>query len=47
MPDMHRIGNRFQKKQATLEEVVRVYQAVLKVWFLWTKQGEKSHISPA
>ena len=28
---MHRICKRFQKSVATLEDVVRVYQAVLKV----------------
>ena len=31
MPDFHRIGKRFQKGGATLEDVVRVYQAALKV----------------
>ncbi len=31
MPDMHRICKRFQKSVASLEDVVRVYQAVLKV----------------
>jgi DNA mismatch repair protein MSH2 len=31
MPDMHRISKRFQKGAASLEEVVRVYQAVLMV----------------
>lgn len=31
MPDMRRIGKRFQKSAASLEDVVRVYQAVLKV----------------
>lgn len=31
MPDMHRISKRFQKGGASLEDVVRVYQAVLKV----------------
>ena len=31
MPDMHRICKRFQKSIASLEDVVRVYQAVLKV----------------
>jgi DNA mismatch repair protein MSH2 len=31
LPDMHRICKRFQKSVATLEDVVRVYQAVLKV----------------
>ena len=31
MPDMHRLGRRFQKGLATLENVVRVYQVILKV----------------
>ncbi|QRV82157.1 DNA mismatch repair protein MutS [Ceratobasidium sp. AG-Ba] len=31
MPDFHRIGKRFQKGGATLEDVVRVYQAALKI----------------
>jgi DNA mismatch repair protein MSH2 len=31
MPDMHRISKRLQKGIASLEEVVRVYQTVLKV----------------
>lgn len=31
MPDFHRISKRFQKSIATLEDVVRVYQAVDKV----------------
>ncbi|KAI0689572.1 muts domain V-domain-containing protein [Cytidiella melzeri] len=31
LPDMHRISKRFQKSVATLEDVVRVYQAVLKL----------------
>lgn len=31
MPDFHRIGKRFQKKVAGLQDVVRVYQAVQKV----------------
>jgi DNA mismatch repair ATPase MutS len=31
MPDLHRISKRFQKNAASLEDVVRVYQAVLKV----------------
>ncbi|KAF8582578.1 DNA mismatch repair protein [Ramaria rubella] len=31
MPDMHRISKRFQKGAASLEEIVRVYQAVLKL----------------
>lgn len=31
MPDMHRICKRFGKSVASLEDVVRVYQAILKV----------------
>jgi DNA mismatch repair protein MSH2 len=31
MPDMHRLSKRFQKSVATLEDVVRVYQVVIKV----------------
>ncbi|EPQ31019.1 uncharacterized protein PFL1_01208 [Pseudozyma flocculosa PF-1] len=31
IPDMHRISKRFQKGVATLEDVVRVYQAVLRL----------------
>ena len=31
MPDMHRISKRFHKGVATLEDVVRVYQAVLRL----------------
>jgi len=31
MPDLHRISKRFQKGIASLEDVVRVYQAVLKL----------------
>jgi hypothetical protein len=31
MPDLNRISKRFQKSVASLEDVVRVYQAVLKV----------------
>lgn len=33
-PDMHRICKRFKKSVASLEDVVRVYQAVLKVTYL-------------
>lgn len=29
MPDFHRISKRFQKGAASLEDVVRVYQAIL------------------
>jgi len=31
MPDMRRLSKRFQKSVATLEDVVRVYQVVIKV----------------
>lgn len=31
MPDLHRLSKRFQKSVASLEDVVRVYQVVLKV----------------
>ncbi|KAF8880020.1 DNA mismatch repair protein MutS [Infundibulicybe gibba] len=31
MPDMHRLSKRFQKSVASLEDVVRVYQVVLKL----------------
>lgn len=31
MPDMHRISKRFQRGAASLEDVVRVYQAAQKV----------------
>jgi DNA mismatch repair protein MSH2 len=31
MPDMHRICKRFHKKAASLEDVIRVYQAAIKV----------------
>ena len=31
MPDMHRLSKRFQKSVATLEDVVRVYQVIIKV----------------
>ena len=31
MPDLHRISKRFQKSQASLEDVVRVYQVVQKL----------------
>ena len=33
MPDMHRLSKRFQKSLANLENVVRVYQMILKVSF--------------
>lgn len=32
MPDMHRLSKRFQKSVASLEDVVRVYQVVIKVF---------------
>ncbi|KAF8826805.1 hypothetical protein HHX47_DHR5000932 [Lentinula edodes] len=31
MPDLHRVSKRFQRSQASLEDVVRVYQVVLKL----------------
>ncbi|KAG8802715.1 MutS-like protein [Serendipita sp. 398] len=31
MPDMHRICKRFHKKTATLEDVIRVYQAAIRI----------------
>ncbi len=31
MPDLHRISKRFQRGQASLEDVVRVYQVVQKL----------------
>ncbi|TFK39373.1 DNA mismatch repair protein MSH2 [Crucibulum laeve] len=31
MPDMHRLSKRFQKSAASLEDVVRIYQVVLKL----------------
>lgn len=31
LPDFHRLSKRFQKNSAGLEEVVRIYQAVVKV----------------
>lgn len=31
MPDLHRLSKRFQKSVASLEDVVRVYQVVIKV----------------
>lgn len=31
MPDLHRIAKRFQRGKASLEDVVRVYQAILNV----------------
>lgn len=34
MPDLHRISKRFNKGVASLEDVVRVYQVVLKVCFV-------------
>ncbi|KAJ3492212.1 hypothetical protein NLI96_g140 [Meripilus lineatus] len=40
MPDFNRICKRFQRKVATLEDVVRVYQAVLKLeCLLFTLEG--------
>ncbi|PCH44977.1 DNA mismatch repair protein [Wolfiporia cocos MD-104 SS10] len=40
MPDMHRICKRFQRSVASLEDVVRVYQAILKLeGFIATLEG--------
>lgn len=39
MPDLHRIAKRFQRGKASLEDVVRVYQAILNVsgrFLTWT-----------
>jgi DNA mismatch repair protein MSH2 len=33
MPDLQRLGKRFKRGNASLEDVVRVYQVVLKVCF--------------
>lgn len=40
MPDLHRISKRFQKTQASLEDVVRVYQVVEKLNGLVETLGE-------
>jgi DNA mismatch repair protein MSH2 len=34
MPDMHRISKKFHRGGASLQEVVRVYQAIEKVGYL-------------
>lgn len=43
MPDMNRISKRFRKSVGSLEDVVRVYQAVLKVMFLKPVWRRTSH----
>ena len=43
MPDMHRICKRFQKSVASLEDVVRIYQAVLKVCQLSRVRNSIAH----
>ncbi|KAF8310100.1 putative DNA mismatch repair protein MSH2 [Clavulina sp. PMI_390] len=40
MPDLHRIAKRFQRNKAGLEEVVRVYQAIVNLQGLTDKLGE-------
>jgi DNA mismatch repair ATPase MutS len=50
MPDMNRISKRFQKSVASLEDVVRVYQAVLKVKVfksLGVSTSVETHLLPA
>ena len=37
MPDLHRLSKRFKKGVASLEDVVRVYQVVLKVMLMITR----------
>lgn len=37
MPDLHRLSKRFKKGVASLEDVVRVYQVVLKVTLITTR----------
>lgn len=46
MPDLHRIGKRFQRGKASLEDVVRVYQAILSVglFYLWVFQYEQLYL---
>lgn len=43
MPDLTRICKRFQKGIATLEDVVRVYQVVLKVSGFTRDSAELTH----
>ncbi|QRW23455.1 DNA mismatch repair protein MutS [Rhizoctonia solani] len=48
MPDFHRIGKRFQKGGASLEDVVRVYQAALKIpGLIMTLQAVGEESDPA
>jgi DNA mismatch repair ATPase MutS len=39
MPDMHRICKRFHKKAASLEDVIRVYQAAIRVSIIYDDQN--------
>lgn len=47
MPDLHRLSKRFQKSQASLEDVVRVYQVVLKVLTFDLSYTAATHLSPS
>jgi DNA mismatch repair protein MSH2 len=42
MPDLHRIAKRFDRSKASLEDVVRVYQAILKVRPNFPRNVERS-----
>lgn len=39
MPDLHRLSKRFKKGVASLEDVVRVYQVVLKVTLITARSS--------
>lgn len=41
MPDMRRLTKRFQRAVGSLEDVVRVYQAILKVILPTLSQGNR------